>query len=178
MMVAQHHAPRRVPGMGTRPPQSRVDGLDPLAGEDRVVAEAGDDQRPVPLPEPLQGRQVHMVVMIVADDDEMDARQILEADAGRAHPRRPTKEKGEARSDQIGSVRMLRPSIWTSTVAWPIQVTRISSPATAGGGTDGVTGALSGQKRALAPQPAVEEALRIEPRRLARAGVEEARGRR
>ena len=40
---------------------------------------------------------------------------------------------------------MLSPATCTSTVLWPTQVTSISSPATARGGTLGWTGTLSGQ---------------------------------
>ena len=72
--------------------------------QDRVVAQAGDDDRPVALPQPLQRRQVHMVVMIVADEDEVDLGQILEADARRPHPL--WADEGEGRStlrpDRIG----------------------------------------------------------------------------
>ena len=82
-------------GPATRPPQSRATARAPAAAQDRVVAEAGDDQRPVALPEAAQRRQVHMVVMIVADEDEVDPRQILEAHARRADPARA--DEGERR---------------------------------------------------------------------------------
>ncbi|MNT76386.1 hypothetical protein D3C72_2153790 [compost metagenome] len=42
----------------------------------------------------------------------------------------PAKEKGLARGDQTGSVRMLRPATWIKSVAWPIMVTRRSAPST------------------------------------------------
>ena len=118
-----------------------------------------------------------MVVMIVADEDEVDPRQILEAHARRAHPLRADGGEGRGASDQIGSVRMLRPAVWTSTVAWPIQVTSISSPSTRRGGTVGVTGTRAGQvARSLEPAPAAEEAggaaVRGGLRRVA--GIEEA----
>src|SRR5260370_39510597 len=40
----------------------------------------------------------------------------------------PAKPTGLARADQCGSVRTLTPSSWTSSVAWPTQVT-VSAPA-------------------------------------------------
>ena len=46
---------------------------------------------------------------------------------------------GLARSDQIGSVNMLEPLCWSSTVEWLISVTRSSLPCTEDGGFDGST---------------------------------------
>ena len=45
-----------------------------------------------------------MVVMIVADEDEVDPRQILEAHAGRAHPARADEGEGRGalRPDRVG----------------------------------------------------------------------------
>ena len=50
---------------------------------------------------------------------EIDARRSFT----RFGPRRP---KGEARSDQTGSIRMLRPAVWISSVAWPTNEMRHS----------------------------------------------------
>ena len=105
MMVALDDHLDAAAASGDRgPPQSRATGSSPAAAQDRVVAEAGDDQRPVALPEAAQRRQVHMVVMIVADEDEVDPRQVLEADAGRAHPARADEgeRRGALRPDRIG----------------------------------------------------------------------------
>src|SRR3546814_2958181 len=57
----------------------------------------------------------------------------------------PVKVKGEARSDQIGSVNMLRPWVCTSTVAWPTHVATICGPSIWRAGTVGDTGICSGQ---------------------------------
>jgi len=46
----------------------------------------------------------------------------------------PAKLTGEARSDQIGSTRMLVPAVWISQLAWPTKEKRIVSPAIRGGG--------------------------------------------
>ena len=83
--------------------------------------------------------------MVVADQDEVDPRQILEAHAGARTRRGPAKEKGEARSDQIGSVRMLRPCGLDQdrAVADPGDL-HLRAP-TRRGGTVGVTGTRSGQ---------------------------------
>jgi hypothetical protein len=64
--------------------------------QDGVVAERRHDQRAIARPEPLERRHVHMVVMIVADEDDVDPGQVVEADAGRAHPARSERGKGEA----------------------------------------------------------------------------------
>jgi hypothetical protein len=43
----------------------------------------------------------------------------------------PTKENGEARAENIGSVRRVAPPAWTSVLAWSIQVSAgtIAAPA-------------------------------------------------
>src|SRR4051812_30956496 len=73
----------RRPDAGRAAPVQRP-GADSGASQDRVVAEAGDDEWPVAAPQPLQGRKVHMVVMVVADEDEIDLRQVVEAHARRS----------------------------------------------------------------------------------------------
>src|SRR4051794_37764894 len=40
----------------------------------------------------------------------------------------PAKESGEARGDQTGSVRMLSPAVWISSVEWPTMVSRRPDP--------------------------------------------------
>src|SRR5688500_5429860 len=59
-----------------------------------MVAETGDDQGMVALPEPLQRRQIHMVVMVMADEDQVDVRKSLEGDSWPAHPPRADKREG------------------------------------------------------------------------------------
>src|ERR1700728_753517 len=46
----------------------------------------------------------------------------------------PEKLTGLTRWDQTGSVRMLRPSVWSNTVEWFTKVTRSSLPSTRDGG--------------------------------------------
>ena len=76
-------APQR---RATSPPQSRATASIPaprrIVSLPRLVTISGRSR----VPQPLQRRQVHMVVMIVADEDEVDPRQILEAHARRADP--------------------------------------------------------------------------------------------
>src|SRR5262249_33205856 len=59
--------------------------------------------------------------------------------------RRSTPTTGAERSDQVGSVRTLTPSIWMSTVAWLTNVTRSRPPSTQRGG--GELGGVSGKRR-------------------------------
>src|SRR3546814_5440473 len=63
---------------------------------------------------------------------------------GEVTRRGPAKATGLARSDQTGSVRMLRPAIWTRSVAWPTMVTR--SPSTRASGVTGVTSTDEGNR--------------------------------
>src|SRR5437870_2544897 len=46
----------------------------------------------------------------------------------------PAHETGETRSDQTGSVKRFKPSIWTSTVEWLTKVTRSLPSLTRAGG--------------------------------------------
>ena len=50
----------------------------------------------------------------------------------------PAKVTGLARSDQIGSVRMLSPPVWIKSVAWPTMVTRKASGAKRSAGAAGL----------------------------------------
>ena len=59
--------------------------------------------------------------------------------------RGPIEVMGLARSDQMGSVKMLIPLCWSNSVEWLISVTRSSLPSTQGGGFDG---SMSETKRA------------------------------
>jgi hypothetical protein len=59
------------------------------AGENGPVAKRGQDARAVAVEQPAQARQVHVVVVVVAHQHRIDARQFVERQAGRAHPLRP-----------------------------------------------------------------------------------------
>src|SRR5437879_6476530 len=48
--------------------------------------------------------------------------------------RGPANETGETRSDQTGSVRMFKPSVWMRTVEWLMKVTRVFPAFTRSGG--------------------------------------------
>ena len=54
-----------------------------MAVEGRVVAERGDDARPVAAPEAAQRGDVHVVVVIMGEQDCVDGRQIGQCDARR-----------------------------------------------------------------------------------------------
>ena len=64
--------------------------------DQRVVAQAGDDQRMIAIPQPLERRQIHMIPVIVAHQHEIDMRQRVERDAGIAHARGPSRPHGPA----------------------------------------------------------------------------------
>lgn len=83
----------------------------------RRVPEAGDDARMVVIDQPAQRRRVHVIVVVVADRLDVDARQILEVDAGGTMSPGPTHDSGLTRFDQTGSVSTFRLSNCSSTVA-------------------------------------------------------------
>ena len=56
-----------------------------------------------------QRSDVEMIVMRVAEEHRIDWRQVIEVDAGVTRFG-PTNEKGPARSDQTGSVRIFTPA--------------------------------------------------------------------
>ena len=72
--------------------------------DDRVVAERRDDPRPVAPPEPPQGLDVEMVVMVVRDQHRVDRRQVLEGDARRVDPLGPGEgdRARPLREDRVG----------------------------------------------------------------------------
>ena len=77
--------------------------------------------------------------MIVADEHDVDAREILQANprassAPRAYPR---KRARPLRPDRV--VKMLESLCWRSTVEWFTRVVRSSLPSTWRGGMDGST---------------------------------------
>ena len=86
-----------------------------------------------------------MVVVVMADQDEVDRRQVIEADARRVDAFGPAKDSGETRSDQTGSVRMFSPATWMSRVAWPTMVTRNRSREIRASGTACRRGSASGR---------------------------------
>jgi len=52
----------------------------------------------------LQGGEVHVVVMVVAEKHRIDGRQVLQGDAGRPHPARthPRKRAGAIGKERVG----------------------------------------------------------------------------
>ncbi len=50
------------------------------------IAQTDEDPGPITQPEPLQGREVHVIVVIVADDHRIDRGEVFEADADRNVP--------------------------------------------------------------------------------------------
>ena len=86
------------------PPVDLLGARDAVVGEVPRVAETGDDSRMEPRDEAPQRPQVHVVVVIVADHDEIDRRQVLEADPRRSMPLRPDPGDGAntLRPDGVG----------------------------------------------------------------------------
>jgi hypothetical protein len=70
----------------------------------------------VRLSKAFYGIQVEMVVMIVRDQDEVDARQSSNASPGGLRRRGPPHRTGLARSLHCGSVKIFLPSICTKRV--------------------------------------------------------------
>ena len=66
--------------------------------------------------------------MGVADDDDINRRQIFHKQPGGKRRSGPAKDIGLARRENTGSVNTLTPSRRTRKVAWPIQLTKSSSP--------------------------------------------------
>jgi hypothetical protein len=73
------------------------------AADDGIVAERHDDAGPVSAPETRERAEVHVVVVVVADEDRVDGRQVVEGDAGRGVSRRPGKHQraGALRPDWV-----------------------------------------------------------------------------
>ncbi len=61
-----------------------------------------------------------MVIVIVTEQNQMDRRQGVEGDRGSRTRRAPSQEKGPARVEKIGSVRIFTPAICKRKLAWPI----------------------------------------------------------
>jgi hypothetical protein len=66
---------------------------------------------------PGKGVNVEVIIVVVADQDPVDAGQGVEGDAGAVTRAGPANLVGETRVDQTGSVRMLRPATWINIVA-------------------------------------------------------------
>ncbi len=66
---------------------------DPGRSQDRVIAQRRDDQRPVARPQPLQRRDVHMVIVVVAEQHDVDLRQVVQPHARRGHTLRTEAER-------------------------------------------------------------------------------------
>ena len=84
-----------VVGLGT---QGRV-----VTAQDRVVAERHDDAAGMDPRQRRQGREIHVVVMVVRDEDRVERRQCFHRDAGRAHALRPGEGEraGAPRPDRV-----------------------------------------------------------------------------
>ena len=104
--VATHIVAGVLPSLpGQRGIAAPVERHRPCTGlaDDAVVAEAGDDLRTVALPETLQRRLIEMVIVIVADQNEVDARQIVKCDAGGGDTLRPEPQRaGAIGIDRVG----------------------------------------------------------------------------
>jgi hypothetical protein len=75
------------------PVTSLDDDLRPAARDHGVVAEWGDDTRPIARPQPLHRRYVEMVVMVVRKQHDVDWGQLLERDPRRVDPLRSRETK-------------------------------------------------------------------------------------
>ena len=71
------------------PPVKLHSGRDVGVRQERPVPEAGKDNRRVARGEPRQRREVHVVVVIMAEHDRVDVWEVLEADTGRVVTPRP-----------------------------------------------------------------------------------------
>ena len=112
---------------------------DSVAGEKGGVAESRVDRGLPRRLEPRERGQVHVVVMIVADEHDVDRGRSSKRIPGGRCRRAPT--NGADRSDHVGSVSTLMPSVWTRNVEWLTKVTR-SPPVSmhaAGRGPGGVS---------------------------------------
>ena len=70
---------------------------------DGLVAQTGDDQRLVTIPQFLERAQVHVIIMVVTDDHDIDLGQIVERDARYSHPARTDAERPSGcAEDRIG----------------------------------------------------------------------------
>ncbi len=68
-------------------PPVQLDGAaDAFTREISAVAEARNDRRSPARLEPPEAREIHMVVVIVAQENQMNGRQIVEGNAGIANP--------------------------------------------------------------------------------------------
>ena len=96
-------AGQREPGDGAAlPPVQLPDLGDAELGEPRAEPERDQEARPMGLGEPLDGRHVEMVVVVVRDEDDVDWRQVLEREAGRGHA------LGTGEPDGARAIRPLR----------------------------------------------------------------------
>lgn len=132
------------------PPVQFDNATGAAAGEQGPRAERGNEEGIGLGGEAAQGGFVAMVVVIVAEQHEVDGRERSEGEAGRMHAARPAHCRGLARSEKTGSARILPRAVWRRNVEWPIQVATISSAHGAGGGGAGRSGTRAGQRRGRA----------------------------
>jgi hypothetical protein len=99
------------------PVTSLDDDLRPVARDHGIVAERGDDTRPVARRQPLHRRHVEMVVMIVCQQHDVDGGQLLERDPKCVDPLRSRESKWAGAFQPHGIHEQVRPAAWISTVA-------------------------------------------------------------
>ena len=90
---------------GTLPPVVNLDArLLAHFPEQDLVTERGDKTGPITLLQTPQGRQVEVIIMIVADQDDIDRRQVLPGYPRGMDPPRPKPGKGAGplRPDRVG----------------------------------------------------------------------------
>ena len=86
------------------------------------VAKSGRRTRRPACSHLAQRRQIHVVVMVVGDQEQINAGQRIQALSGPPTRRGPAKSTGLQRSDQIGSVSTQTPPICNKNVEWPMKV--------------------------------------------------------
>src|SRR5262245_21034887 len=71
------------------PPIELMQLPDPERLDDAAIAGCDEHDRIEPVPEPHQGRDIQMVIVVVAEEDDVDQRQRLPCDARITNPLRP-----------------------------------------------------------------------------------------
>ena len=103
------------------------------------VAERRHDERIEALPRAAERAQIAVIVVIVAEQDHGDRRQIVEPHRRLPDPARTEQVSGPARSEYIGSVRMFPAAVWIRNVEWPMKVTTAAASSSGGGRCGGAS---------------------------------------
>ena len=85
-----------------------------------AITKAGIDRHLIGLMQPGQGRQIHMIIMVMAEQYGINMRQLIQAMPAGMTRCGPRDAEGLAYSHQTGSVRKLYGPIWIRAVACPI----------------------------------------------------------